>query len=81
MEDIGQTNTRGGSIVETVKSLIRDIDFPICHCVEAFNKTMYILNNCPHRILKVKTLEKDFIGEKPQVSQFVFGCYVYINVP
>ena len=57
MEDIGEINTRGGFIVETVKSLIRDIYFPICHCAEAFNKTMYILKKCPHRILEEKTLE------------------------
>jgi len=47
-----------------------------------------MLYNCVHsesmasRVLKHKTPEETFTGEKPQVSHFhVFGCPVYIHVP
>jgi hypothetical protein len=54
----------------------------MCIWVDSCNTTVYILNMCPHKILKDKTLEEAFTGVKPDVSHFhVFGCLVYLHVP
>jgi hypothetical protein len=50
--------------------------------VEACCTIVYILNRCPHRVLKEKTPKEAFTGEKPDVSHFrVFGSLIYIHVP
>jgi hypothetical protein len=81
MEESTLARRKNRSIIETTKAMIHDMDLLMCLWVEACNIDLYILNRCPHRILKDKTLEESFIGEKPYVSHFhVFGCPVYIHV-
>jgi hypothetical protein len=54
----------------------------MCLWAEACNTAVDILNRCPHKVLKDKTLEEPFTSKKPEVPHFlVFGCPVYIHVP
>lgn len=69
------------SIIETAKSMIHDMNLPMCYSVEACNITMYILNMCSHRILKDMTPEEAFTGVKLDLShlhmfviQFLLMC-------
>jgi len=49
---------------------------------EAAMAIVCVQNKIPHRILKDKTLEEAFSGNKPQVENLrIFGCHVYIHVP
>ena len=62
--------------------MIYDLDLPMCLWAEACFIAIYILNRCPHRVLKDKILEEAFTGEKPQVAHIcVFVCAVYIYIP
>jgi hypothetical protein len=62
--------------------MIHDLDLPMCLWAEACLTTVYILNRCPHKVLKDKTPKEAFTGEKPQVAHLhVFGCPVYIHIP
>ena len=59
-----------------------DIDLPISLWAEATRTAVYIQNRCPYAILKDKTPEEIFTGEKPEVGHLrIFGCQVYIHVP
>jgi hypothetical protein len=61
--------------------MVHDLYFPMFLWADACCIVVYILNKCPHRVLKEKTPEEAFIGEKPNVSHFrVFGSLVYIHV-
>ena len=43
---------------------------------------VYVHNHTPHRVLKNKTLEEVFSGNKLEVSHLImFGCLVYIHIP
>lgn len=65
-----------------MKDMIDDMDLPMCLWEKTCNTALYILYKCLHRILKDKTLEEAFTGEKPHVSHFcVFGCPVYVHIP
>jgi hypothetical protein len=78
----GVVERKNQSIIEISKSLIHDMDLPMSYWVEACNTTMYILNRCPHRILRDMTLEEAFTGVKPYLSHLhVFGSPIYIHVP
>lgn len=47
--------------------------------LEKIMQNSYLHFEYPHRILKDKTLEEAFTGEKPQVSHFhVFGCPIIL---
>jgi hypothetical protein len=77
----GIAERKNRSIIETAKSMIRDLDLPMCLWAEACLTVVYILNKCPHRVLKDKTSKEAFTGEKPQVAHLcVFGCPVYIHI-
>jgi hypothetical protein len=39
---------------------------------KACSTIVYILNKCPHKILKDTKPEEAFTGEKPQVSHLIF---------
>jgi hypothetical protein len=62
--------------------MVHDLDLPMFLWAEACCTTVYILNRCPHKVLKDKTPKEAFTREKPDVSHFkVFGSPVYIHVP
>jgi hypothetical protein len=46
----GVVERKNRSIVETIKSMVHDLDLPHACCT-----TIYILNKCPYRVLKDKT--------------------------
>lgn len=66
------TERKTKSIIEITKSMIRDLDLITCLWAEACFTTMYILNTCPHRVLKDKIPEEAFIGKKLHVALLCF---------
>jgi hypothetical protein len=49
--------------------------------VDACNITIYIQNQCPHKILEERTPEEAFTSVKLEVSHLcIFGYLVYIHV-
>jgi hypothetical protein len=78
----GVAERKNRTIYEAAKAMMFDKDLPDSLWAEAMSTTMYIKNRCPHVIFKDKTLEKVFLGIKPEVGHLrIFGCLVYINVP
>jgi hypothetical protein len=78
----GVAKRKNEFIVETTKSLIHDMDFPMIFWVKDCNALMYILKKYPHKNLKDMTPREEFIFVKPNVSYLhVFGCPIYIHVP
>jgi hypothetical protein len=63
------------AIIKTIKSLIHDLDFPMCLWVEACLTMVYILNRCLDIVLEDKTPEEAFTGEKPQVTHLCFRLF------
>jgi hypothetical protein len=68
---MGLLRGRTSLLLRLLSLLIHDMDFPMCFWVEACNTTMYILNRCPHRILKDMTPKEAFTGVKLDVSHFM----------
>jgi transposase InsO family protein len=68
----GVAERKNRSIIETTKAMIHDLDLPMFLWTEACSTIVYILNKCPHRILKDKTLEEAFIGEK---HKYLILCF------
>ena len=78
----GVAERKNKTICETTKAMMYDIDLPISLWAEGTRTVVYIQNRCPHAILKDKTPEEIFTGEKPEVGHLrIFGCQVYIHVP
>lgn len=62
--------------------MVHDLDLRMFLWVEVCCTVVYILNKCPHKLFKEKTLKEAFTREKPKVSHFrVFENLVYIYVP
>jgi hypothetical protein len=66
----GVVEQKNKSIVETAKSMVHDLDFPMFLWVEACYIAIYILNRCPYKVLMEKTPKEAFIREKPYVFHF-----------
>jgi hypothetical protein len=55
--------------------MIYDIDLPISLWDEATITIVYVQNRCLYAILKDKTIEEVFTGEKPEAGHLrIFGC-------
>ena len=68
--------------MEATRAMLHDQDLPMHLWVEEARTTVYVQNCTPHRVLDNKTLEEDFSGEKPKVSNLrIFGFLMYIHIP
>jgi transposase InsO family protein len=77
---VAEWNNR--SIIGVAKAMVHDQDLSMFLWVEACNTTVYIQNQCPHKISKDKTSVEGLTSVKPEVSHFsIFGCPFYIHVP
>jgi hypothetical protein len=66
--------------MEAVKAMIHDQDLPVHLWAEAAKTTVYVQNISPHKVLKNKTPEEMFSGEKPEVNHIrIFGCPVFVH--
>jgi hypothetical protein len=64
--------------------MVHDLDLPMFVWADACCRIVYILNMCPHRVLKLERQDsrRCFTGDKLYVSHFrVFGSSIYIKVP
>ena len=49
---------------------------------EAVQCVAYLLNRCPTKSVKFKTLDEAWSGRKPEVSHLrIFGCIAYAHIP
>jgi hypothetical protein len=54
--------------------MLHDRDLPMLLCEEACNKTIYVKNKSPHRILEEKTPVEAFTGVKLEIGHLrIFG--------
>ena len=68
--------------MEAGREMLHDQDLPMLLWAEANGIAVYVQNRTPHRVLKNKTPEEVFFGQKPEVSHLrIFGYLVYINIP
>lgn len=74
------TERKNKAITGTAKAIIRALDLPMCLWVEVCCIAVYILNRCLHKILKDKTPNEDFTGEKPYVSHYMFLVVLHIFI-
>lgn len=56
--------------IETAKSMVHNLDLPMFLWARACCMVDYILNKCPHGVLKDKIPKEAFKGEKHNVSHF-----------
>jgi hypothetical protein len=54
LQQNGVTKRNKRSIFEIVKAMVDDLDLSMLLWVEACDTIAYILNKCPHRVLKEK---------------------------
>ena len=71
-------------MVGVAKAMLFDQGLPLFLWAEAYRTTVYIQNRCPHIALGRKTLEKVFIGTRPNASHIrifssVFYCHVHAD--
>jgi IS30 family transposase len=77
----GFTERKNRTIMGAVQTMLHDQGLPMHLWEEACNTAVYVHNHCPHRVLGMSTPEEDFIGNKPDVSNFkIFGSSVYVHV-
>ena len=70
------------TIMEAMKTMIRDQDLPMHLWAEAARKSIYVKIILSHSTLGFKTLEEMYIGKKPEVRHLkIFGCPVYVHIP
>eukprot|EP00253_Pinus_taeda_P006699 PITA_06699 len=77
----GVAERKNRTIVGDAREMLHDQCLPLHLWVEACNKTVYLHNRSPHRILGMKTLEEDFSSKRRDVGHFrTFGSSVYFHV-
>ena len=62
---MGFLGERTWLLLAEMRSMLHDQGLPFFLWAEACNTSFYIQNMSPHIVLESKTLEEDFIGEKP----------------
>jgi hypothetical protein len=81
LQQNGVVERKSRSIVETIKSMVHDLDLSVFLWEKACCTAIYVLNKCPHKVLKDKTPKETFTGEKPNISHFkVFKSLAYIHI-
>jgi hypothetical protein len=61
--------------------MLNEKNLPNYFWAETVAIAVYIMNRTPKATIHGMTLEKKFIGKKPNVSHFrVFGCIAYVHV-
>jgi hypothetical protein len=78
----GVAKRKNRMIMEAVKTMIHDQDFPMCLWEEASMTAVYVQNQLSHSAVGFKTMQEMFTGKKPEVSHLkIFGCLVFIHIP
>ena len=68
--------------MEATKIILHDKDLLMCLWAEATRTTVYVHNCTRQKVLRNKTIEGDFSGEKQEVNHLrIFGFPVYIHIP
>ena len=66
------------TIIGAVQAMLHDQGLPLHLWVEACNKTVYLQNIIPYRILGMKTPKEDFSGKRLDLGHLrIFGSSLY----
>jgi hypothetical protein len=75
------TERKNMHIVEITRAMLNEKNLPNYLWVETVTTVVYIMNWTPLKTIHGMTLEKKFIGKKPDVSSLrVFDCIAYVHV-
>jgi hypothetical protein len=78
----GVEERKNKTIMETVKTMIRNQDLPMHLWTEAIRTSVYVENKLSHSALGFKTPEEMFSGKKLEVSHLkIFGYPVFVHIP
>ena len=78
----GVAERKNRTILNMVRSMLKDKKVPKSFWAEAVNCAVYLLNRCPTKSLKTKTPQEAWSTHKPSVKHLrVFGCIAYAKVP
>ncbi|XP_072054397.1 uncharacterized protein [Arachis hypogaea] len=69
------------TIMDMVRCMLKSKQMPKEFWAEAVATAVHILNRCPTKSVRDKTLEKAWSGKRPSIYHFrVFGCIAYAHV-
>lgn len=78
----GLAERRNRTVLNMVKSMLKEKRLPHSFWGEAATTSIYILNRCPTKRLKDQVPEEVWLGKKPTVKHLrIFGSLSYIHIP
>ncbi|GJY66091.1 retrovirus-related pol polyprotein from transposon TNT 1-94 [Tanacetum coccineum] len=78
----GVRERKNRTILNMVRSMLKNKKMPKEFWVEAVDCAVYLLNRCPSKSLDNKTPQEAWNGMKPTVSHLrIFGSIAYVHVP
>lgn len=72
----GVVERKNRAIVGEMRAMLHDHRLPFFLWVEACNTAVYMQNKNPHRVLRSKTPEEDFIGKNHEIGHFMIFEYL-----
>lgn len=78
----GLAERRNRTVLNMVRSMLKEKRLPHSFWGEAATTSIYILNRCPTKRLKDQVPEEVWLGKKPTVKHLrIFGSLSYIHIP
>ena len=81
-EQNGVAERLNRTLVEMIRSMLADSEFPKSFWAEALATAIYLRNRSPTKAVEGKTPYEKMYGQKPKVGHLrVFGCTAYSHIP
>ena len=78
----GVAERKNRTIMDIVRSMLKEKHFPNDYWAEAVHCASYVLNRCPTKAVMNKVPEEAWSGIKQGVTHMkVFGCVAYAHIP
>ncbi|XP_058192064.1 uncharacterized protein LOC131309447 [Rhododendron vialii] len=78
----GVAERKNRTILDMARSMLKEKRLPREFWAEAVACVVYLLNRCPTKSVRFKTLEEAWNSFKPSVSHLrVYGCIAYAKIP
>ncbi|KAL4343519.1 hypothetical protein AHAS_Ahas11G0086500 [Arachis hypogaea] len=78
----GISERKNRTIMDMVRCMLKSKQMPKEFWAKAVATAVHILNRCPTKSVRDKTLEEAWSGKRPSIHHFrVFGCIAYPHVP
>lgn len=79
---MGVVECRNRTVMEMVRSFLKQMGMPATFWGEAVRHTIYVLNRLPTRALTGVTPYEAWKNKKPNINHIkTFGCKAYMKVP